>query len=136
MLMIAVLFAPSLHTVPKQNNAVDCGVYICKYALALHQLRFLPITYQHLYLTDPPLSVLTNSSSFDFTHHTITQLHQNMAKLVQNLSTLYLSNTVQIGSTQPAASVQLDTPNHGVQLQPLCTNDKIGIAKKLVGMFS
>jgi hypothetical protein len=114
MLMISFLFLLSINTVPKQNNAIDCGVSICKYTLALYKLQFLPITYQHLYLTDPPLCILTKSSSFDLTHYTITQLRQNMAKLVQNLSTLYMSNTVGIDSTQPVASAQLDMPK--------CTN--------------
>ncbi len=84
-------------------------MYICKYAQALYQLRYLPITYKHLYLSNPPLSVLTNSSSFDFTYHTIDQLRQNMHKLLQNLSTLYLSNTVHIDTTKPESSGQEST---------------------------
>lgn len=29
---------------PKQLDACDCGVYVCKYDLAVDRLHFLPIT--------------------------------------------------------------------------------------------
>ena len=121
-------FSP-ICTVPKQNNAVDCGVYVCRYALALYQLRYLPITYKDLYLSDPPLSVLTKSSSFDFTHHTIKQLRQHMTKLLQNLSTLYLSNTVHIDTSQPEASAEESTPTQPVdQLVLIPPSDKMRLS--------
>jgi hypothetical protein len=88
-------------------------------------------------MTYPPLSVLTNSSTFDFTHHTIMQLCQNMTKLLQNLSAPNLFNTVHIDTTQPEAYVQESTPTQPVeQLQLIITTEKMGIASQLVEMFT
>jgi Ulp1 family protease len=130
---VKLIFFSPICTVSKQNNAVDCGVYVCRYALVLYQLRYLPITYKHLYLSDPPLSVLTKRSSIDFTHHTMKQLRQHMTKLLQNLSTLYLSNTVHIDTSQQEASAEESTPTRPVdQLQLINTSEKMGIASQHV----
>jgi hypothetical protein len=83
---------------------VDCGVYICKYAQTIYQLRFLSITYQHLYLSDKPLEIITKSSSFDFTDHIITQLQSNIGKLISNLSNLYKTFSVPISLSDDAAT--------------------------------
>jgi hypothetical protein len=83
------------------------------------------------------------------------QLHQNMSKLLQNLSALYLSNTVQLDSTQlgasaqqiehcPAvessanhltASTQQSTPTQPVEQLDINTTEKLGLATQLVGML-
>ena len=78
-----------------------------------------------------------------------------MSKLVQNLSTLYLSNTIQIDSTQPGSSVKQiepcpavesnanhltastpqSTPTQPVEQLEINTTEKLGLATQLVGML-
>ncbi len=64
------------------------------------------------------------------------QLHQNITKLLQNLSTLYSSNTENIDSAQFVASAQDFTPNQPVEQLALCTTEKLVITTQLVGMFT
>jgi hypothetical protein len=60
-----------------------------------------------------------------------------MTKLLQNLSTLYLSNTVHIDTSQPEVSAEESTPTQPVdQLQLINPSEKMGIASQLVGMFT
>jgi hypothetical protein len=79
---LSILFSFLFFLVAKQNNTVDCRVYICKYAQAIYKLRFLSITYQNLYLSDKPLEIISKSSCLYFIDHTITQLR---SKLEQNI---------------------------------------------------
>jgi Ulp1 family protease len=51
-------------SVPKQTNGYDCGVFICRYAYALYQARFTPITYVDLHLEKPPLKTAITQSTF------------------------------------------------------------------------
>jgi hypothetical protein len=60
---------------------------------------------------------------------------KNMTKLLQNLSTLYLSNTVQIDSTQLGPSTQDSITSQPVEQLEINTTEKLGIATQLVGML-
>jgi hypothetical protein len=51
------------YTVPQQTNAVDCGVFVCRYVTALYQNYFTPIIFVDLHLEKPPLKT-TISESF------------------------------------------------------------------------
>ncbi len=114
------------YVVPKQCNALDCGVYICKYALALYQSRYLTITYEDVYKVVPPLQIISKSSTFDFTSHAISQLRGNMKKLLSNLFTLHLS----------IKNKQHRTPSQPKEtLHPLPTHEKMELAAKFVGMY-
>jgi hypothetical protein len=75
--------------VPKQPNFCDCGVYVCQYALSMFHLRFFSFTYEHVYLSTPPLSVVSNSVPFAFDHGTIIQLRSTMKKILLTLSGVY-----------------------------------------------
>jgi len=60
-----------------------------------------------------------------------------MTKLLQNLSTLYLSNTVHIDTSPPEASAEESTPSQPVdQLVLIPLSEKMRIASQLVGMFT
>jgi hypothetical protein len=97
-----------------------------------YQLRFLSITYQHLYLSDKPLEIITKSSSFDFTDHTITQLRSNIGKLITNLSKLYKTcfsipiSLIDNAATKSQTTSQLPSPVSG-QTQVIDTPQGKGI---------
>jgi hypothetical protein len=85
------------------------------------------ITYEDVYKVHPPLQIMSNSFTFDFTSHAISQLRANMKKkLLSNLSTLYLS----IYNNQHHTPSQ---PNES--LNPLPTPEKMELATKHVGMY-
>ena len=78
-------------SVPKQPNFCDCGVYVCQYALSIFHLRFFSFTYEHVYMSTPPLSVVSNSVPFAFDHDTIIQLRSTIKKIMLTLSVVYHS---------------------------------------------
>jgi hypothetical protein len=64
------------------------GVNVCQYALSMFNLHFL-FTYEHVYVSTPPLSVITNSLPFPFDQDTIVPLRSTMKKLLQTLLQVY-----------------------------------------------
>ncbi len=52
-------------------------------------LTFFSFAYEHVYMSTPPLSVVTNSVPFAFDHDTIMQLRSTMKKLLLTLSEVY-----------------------------------------------
>jgi len=82
-----VLFTPK---VPYQNNSWDCGVFVCKYACSLYKLRHQPITFDELHLPKPLANAITENDLMKFNMSDIAVLREEMGKLVDNLSLVYL----------------------------------------------
>ena len=83
-------YFPHVCTVPKQTNGYDCGVFVCRYAYALYQARFTPITYVDLHLEKPPLkTAITQSTFFNFDDLEVTLLRTEVGVLIDNLAKVY-----------------------------------------------
>lgn len=92
--------------VPRQNNGSDCGVFVCRYALAMFQLRHKRFTRREAGLEplgDEPSTprsqrrsqsrafeeLITNGHAFDFDVEDIQRIRQEFKTLIQNLQPLY-----------------------------------------------
>jgi Ulp1 family protease len=79
-------YFPPAYSVPKQTNGYDCGVFVCRYAYALYQARFTPITYVDLHLEKPPLkTAITQSNFFNFDDLEVTLLRTEVGVLNSDL---------------------------------------------------
>ena len=68
----------------------DCGLFVCRYAYALYQARFNPITYVDLHLEKPPLkTAITQSTFFNFDDLEVTLLRAEVGVLIDNLAKVY-----------------------------------------------
>ncbi len=81
--------------------------------LSMFHLHFFSFTYKHIYISAPPLVVLTNSVPVDFDHDTIVQLRSTIKKLMLALSQLYhrvevLSDSPKHTSTAAAACANVE----------------------------
>jgi hypothetical protein len=77
--------------VPYQDNSWDCGVFVCKYSFALYKICKDPILYSDAYTSPPLCQLITENNEFDFGPADIKRFRDEMAKLVDNLSAVYLS---------------------------------------------
>ena len=75
-------------SVPYQTNSWDCGVFVCRYALAMYQQRNRPILFSHdknrLEL------IITDSKYFDFNMKDIRDFRDELANLIERLSKIYV----------------------------------------------
>ena len=80
---------------PYQENGWDCGVYVCRYAYALFNLRtetFSPnecIVDQKRKSTAPFPDLITRNSYFRFDAEDILRIRREMRDLISNLSVVY-----------------------------------------------
>ena len=101
-----MLLVQLVSTVPRQNNGSDCGVFVCRYALAMFQLRHMRFTRREAGLEplgDEPSTprsqrrsqsrafeeFITNGHAFDFDVEDIQRIRQDFKTLIQNLHPLY-----------------------------------------------
>jgi len=88
--------------VPRQNNSNDCGVFVCRYALAIYQLRQLKFSYRDagLHTTHKASSsrerksrafsdLITHGESFNFDVGDIQRIRSEFKTLLQRLQPLY-----------------------------------------------
>ena len=80
--------------VPRQNNGSDCGVFVCRYAFAMFQLRHRKFDYKDAGLENPtaagPFSdLITNGEEFDFNVDDIQRIRSDFKTLIKNLHPLY-----------------------------------------------
>jgi hypothetical protein len=134
--IILTSFLHVVATVPKQCNTVDCGVYICKYALTVFQLCFLPITYKQLHVCKPALPTMSASLPFQFNGEDIVQLRVKMKQLPLKLSNVYVSwKTNELVSNiacSPKPTTEHDCWIHPSTQYPLSANDMETPAKDSV----
>ena len=95
-------------TVPRQNNFSDCGVFVCRYALAMFQLRYKrfsrrdagleqlvdesPISTRRTQRAPPSgpfVELITNGHAFDFDVEDIQRIRQDFKTLIRKLHPLY-----------------------------------------------
>ena len=74
-------------TVPYQDNTWDCGVFVCRYAYSLYSMRDVPFLFNdQWFATD----LIQAREEFQFDMPDIARLREDIRKLVQGLSNLYL----------------------------------------------
>jgi hypothetical protein len=77
--------------VPYQNNSWDCGVFVCRYASGIFQLRNHVFSYDELLVDGgSAIKMITHSAEFDFTLDDIACLREEMKVLIERLSAIYL----------------------------------------------
>ena len=72
---------------PYQNNSWDCGVFVCRYALALYQMRNEFITFSDS--KHRLEKIITDNKYFDFDMADIRDFRDQLAILVDRLSKIY-----------------------------------------------
>ena len=85
-------------TVPYQTNSWDCGVFVCRYALALYQQRNTPIAFSDA--SHRMEQIITHSKYFDFTMTDIRDFRDQLATLIERLSIIYLKYNKKKGSSR------------------------------------
>jgi hypothetical protein len=97
----------NLTIVPRQNNGSDCGVFVCRYAFAMFQLRHLKFSRRDAGLEkmdnerktsrrqrNAPRSqafsdLITNGKEFDFNVEDIQRIRNEFKTLIRNLHPMY-----------------------------------------------
>jgi Ulp1 family protease len=86
-------------TVPYQNNTWDCGVFVCRYAYAIHQLRDRHFTYKDagMYCDSGDKKtkqafyhLITDGAEFDFDMSDIARFREEFKILIERLSDTFL----------------------------------------------
>lgn len=91
---------PSVSLVPLQNNTWDCGVFVCRYAYALYELRHKEFTYGDAgmyYQGDITRGsesrafhdLVSGGPQFDFNMKDISRFREEFKTLIERLSVLY-----------------------------------------------
>jgi len=80
------LFSP---TVPMQNNTWDCGVFVCRYALAIFKLRNRSFTFRDVHGNSPFSRLVTGGAEFDFDMDDIVRFRGEFQTLIENLSRVW-----------------------------------------------
>ena len=77
---------------PQQDNNYDCGLFVCKYAFGLYQLR------NKCFYTKNDIannySAITESKFFQFNKEDIVQLRLDLIKLFEGLNAMYKARCV------------------------------------------
>ena len=88
-------------SVPLQNNSWDCGVFVCRYAYAIYELRHKDFTYgdagmhcQEGGVARGPASrafreLISDGAEFDFNMEDIIRFREELKTLIERLSPLY-----------------------------------------------
>lgn len=79
---IVAMFA----AVPMQNNTWDCGVFVCRYALAICKLRRRKFTFRDVHSDSPFHRLVSGGAAFDFNMKDIVRFRGEFQKLIENLS--------------------------------------------------
>ncbi|KAL3937570.1 MAG: hypothetical protein SGBAC_007345 [Bacillariaceae sp.] len=79
---IVAMFA----AVPMQNNTWDCGVFVCRYALAICKLRNRKFTFRDVHSDSPFHRLVSGGAAFDFNMKDIVRFRGEFQKLIENLS--------------------------------------------------
>ena len=77
-----------------QDNGCDCGVFLCKYLLAMYNLRYDSIPFCTLFGSETPLQFMTESVHFQFNTSDICQFRMNLVQLLRRLQLVYASSQV------------------------------------------
>ncbi|CAJ1939071.1 unnamed protein product [Cylindrotheca closterium] len=80
------LFTPA---VPMQNNTWDCGVFVCRYALAIFKLRNRSFTFRDVHGDSPFSRLVAGGAEFDFNMKDIVRFRGEFQTLIENLSGVY-----------------------------------------------
>ena len=84
---------------PRQNNGYDCGVFVCRYAYSIFQLRDRRFTFGDANLLcasecenerQPFYNLITEQKEFDFNMTDIARFRTEFKTLIERLSTIYL----------------------------------------------
>lgn len=74
-----------------QNNSWDCGVFVCRYASGIFQLRDRVFSYNELLgERGDVIKMITYGDEFNFSLDDIADLREEMKILIERLSTIYL----------------------------------------------
>jgi hypothetical protein len=91
-----ILFLFNCITVPRQDNGSDCGVFVCRYALAIFKLRHLKFTDKDAgiekgsdLIQEPFSELITNGKEFDFDCDDIRRIRAEYQNFIRNLHPLY-----------------------------------------------
>ena len=91
----------SCYTVPLQNNTWDCGVFVCRYAFAIYELRYRNFTYGDagMYCNAVDVSrgeasrafhdLISDGAEFDFNMDDIARFREEFKVLIERLTNLY-----------------------------------------------
>ena len=81
--------------VPYQINGSDCGVFVCRYAYAIFQLRHFGFTYGDAGVysdSNPPFhDLISDQEYFKFDMHDIVRFRQEFKTLIQRLLDVFLT---------------------------------------------
>ena len=129
-------------TVPLQNNTYDCGVFVCRYAHAVYELRHRNFTYADagMYCTDDDdgrrgttskafKELISDSAEFDFNMDDIARFREEFKTLIEKLSTIYLKmknadklleqeQKRQLRNAETTGSDHFSTENMDVNVEP------------------
>lgn len=72
-----------------QNNTWDCGVFVCRYALAIYKLRNRSFTFRDVHGNSPFSRLVTGGAEFDFDMNDIVRFRGEFQKLIENLSLVW-----------------------------------------------
>jgi hypothetical protein len=86
-----------------QDNGNDCGVFLCKYLLAMYNLRYDSIPFCTLFGSETPLQFMTESVHFQFNTVDISQFRSNLVQLLHRLQLVYASSRVVFDDDVPAS---------------------------------
>jgi Ulp1 family protease len=87
--------------VPLQNNTWDCGVFVCRYAYALYELRHREFTYGDagMYCEEGGITrgsesrafhdLVSGGPQFDFNMKDISRFREEFKTLIERLSVVY-----------------------------------------------
>jgi len=104
---LALIFSPCLDfVVPSQNNTWDCGVFVCRYAYAIYQLRDRSFTYSDLNGGTPFFDLITSGSEFDFNMDDIVRFREEFKTLLERLSELFVRRKREEKNKSKTASIQ------------------------------
>jgi len=80
--------------VPRQSNAYDCGVFVCRYGFGLLRISSRAFSYEECgqFVDGETLfeKMITNDEAFEFDMGDIERIRGDMKKLIERLSNLYL----------------------------------------------
>ena len=93
------IFTPD---VPRQSNGFDCGLFVCRYALAMYQLRHHRFTWQEAGLSHPSVAsqdtnnwctafseLITDGDEFQFSQQDMPRIRLELKQLIKNLHPMY-----------------------------------------------